>query len=101
HIFIDVPALAARQWLELRTRLMRVPGVFDARSVDFLPGARQRLHLDALLASMADPVLLVDGDGRILVSNAAALAASGLSAAQASGLSLATLFDQMELQREL
>ena len=99
HIFIDAPALTADLWRDLKAALMGVAGVEEADSVDILPGARQRLHLDALMAAMADPVLLVDHAGTVLAGNAAAAQAAGLT--NCSGLALSTLFADAVLHQEL
>jgi len=99
HIFIDAPALTEPLWRDLKAALMGVAGVTGADSVDILPGARQRLHLDALMAAMADPVLLVDSEGLVLAGNAAAALAAGLP--NCSGLALSTLFADPILHQEL
>ncbi|HVI52608.1 MAG TPA: sigma 54-interacting transcriptional regulator [Candidatus Sulfotelmatobacter sp.] len=99
NIFIDAPALTESLWRDLRAALMGVEGVIDAFGVDIMPGARQRLHLDALMAAMADPVLLVDLDGVVLAGNAAAAHAAGLP--NCSGLALSTLFADAILHQEL
>lgn len=101
HIFIEAPALTDPDWQALRQALLRVGGVFAARRVDILPVARDRLHLEALLAAMADPVLLVDAEGRILVANAAAATMAASSSARLGGMALADLFGDQILQDEL
>lgn len=75
HVFIDIPQLA--QIGPLRNALLQVAGVHAVQQVDVLPGTRRRLHLDALLAAMADPVLALDAKGRVVVANAAAQALAG------------------------
>jgi TyrR family helix-turn-helix protein len=101
HVFIEAPQLAPGQWSALRQSLRDVPGVAEALIVDMLPGARQRLHLDALMAAMKDPVLLADAEGAILAVNEAARRAAGRGDADLTGLSIAALFDDSQLQREL
>lgn len=101
HIFIDAPALTAEAWRGLHQALLAVEGVQWAGGVDILPGARQRLHLDALLAAMADPVLLVDVQGVVLIGNAAAAQAAGLDDKALPGLALSTLFADPALHEEL
>jgi len=99
HIFIDAPALIDASWQELRRALLTVEGVRAAERVDILPGARQRLHLDALMAAMADPVLLVDRRGLVLAGNDAAAQAAGVESC--AGLSLSALFADPALCQEL
>ncbi|MDR3516334.1 MAG: sigma-54-dependent transcriptional regulator [Azospirillaceae bacterium] len=101
HIFIDAPTLTEPGWCDLQATLLAVDGVTLTRVVDILPGARRRLHLDALLRAMADPVLLVDSVGTILVANRATAAVTGLSEEALTGLSLAALFGNARLHDEL
>ena len=65
HIYIDAPGLDAAGLDGLRGALSGVEGVAGVAPVDLLPGARRRMHLDALLDALADPVLAVDGAGRV------------------------------------
>ncbi|MBB4197988.1 Fis family transcriptional regulator [Rhodoblastus sphagnicola] len=101
HVFIEAPQLAPGQWNALRQNLRDVPGVSEALIVDMLPGARQRLHLDALMAAMKDPVLLADAEGALLAVNEAARRAAGRGDVDLTGLSIGALFDDLALQREL
>jgi len=101
HVFIEAPQLAPGQWSVLRANLKDVPGVAEALIVDMLPGARQRLHLDALMAAMKDPVLLADAEGALLAVNEAARRAAGRGDVDLTGLSIGALFDDAALQREL
>jgi len=57
HVFVDAPDLAEEAWVDLREALLAVAGTRSAARVDILPGSRDRLHLEALLSAMADPVL--------------------------------------------
>ncbi|HET9596978.1 MAG TPA: sigma 54-interacting transcriptional regulator [Anaeromyxobacteraceae bacterium] len=101
RIFIDAPALAAPELSALEAALRRVDGVLDIDEVDLLPGARRRLHLDALLAAMPDPVLAVDASGAVSAGNAAAAAVAGVPEVSLSGRSLGDLLDDPALEREL
>lgn len=77
HVFIDIPELLPDGVAALRAALFQVAGVHALQVVDVLPGTRRRLHLDALLAAMADPVLALDASGCVVVANAAAQHACG------------------------
>jgi len=101
HIYIDAPQLAAAELEDLRGALDEVSGVVETTEVDLLPGARRRLHLEALLAAMADPVLLVDASGRVSAANAAAAAVAGVSEAELPGRALGELFSDPALETEL
>jgi TyrR family helix-turn-helix protein len=99
HVFIDIPALDARAIPAMRAGFMTVAGVHEVQVVDVLPGTRRRLHLDTLMAVMADPVMAVDASGRVLAANAAASAVAGDGLLD--GKLLDQLFDAPGLQAEL
>ncbi|AOE85382.1 sigma-54-dependent transcriptional regulator [Pseudomonas sp. TCU-HL1] len=98
NVYIDAPTLSPEVLDELREALHAVQGVQEVTVVDILPGQRRHLQLDALLAAMSDPVLAVDGDGRILLANPALIALYG---AQAEGQFLAQLFGDDRLHSAL
>src|SRR5574343_281977 len=101
HIYIDVPALEQPRFDELSQALRDVPGVLAVTVAEILPGVRRRLYLAALLAGMSDPVLAVDGDGRVVVGNAAAAALAGFSASTLAGCRFGELYASPELDAEL
>jgi len=101
HVFIDVPGLATDELPALAGELQGVPGVEATAAIDLLPGARRRLHLNAILSALADPVLAVDGRGDIVVANAAAAQVAGLPAEDMAGMNLGQLFDDPGLARAL
>jgi len=101
HVFVDAPALEAAGSAEVTAALRGVDGVVEVREIDLLPGARQRLHLDALLAAMHDPVLAVDASGVVTAANLAAAAVAGRSDGALRGLPVGDLFGDARLQAEL
>lgn len=101
HVFIDAPALDDAGLALLRDDLRAVPGVISVAPLAMLPGARRRLYLDALLAAQADPVLAVDGAGRVAIANAAAVAASGMEESALRGASIADLTGDARLAAAL
>lgn len=100
-VFIDIPELSESLLPSLRDDFMRVAGVRDVTVVDVLPGARRRLHLDTLMAVMADPVMAVDAGGRIVAANAAAAAVADMNESELHGKTLQELFGEAGLQAEL
>ncbi|WP_339486323.1 sigma-54-dependent transcriptional regulator [Pseudomonas sp. EL_65y_Pfl2_R95] len=98
NVYIDAPTLSSEVLDELREALFKVQGVQAVTIVDILPGQRRRLQLDALLAAMTDPVLAVDGQGRVLLANPALI---GLCEQEPEGLALGDLFANPALQHEL
>ncbi len=100
-VFIDIPKLERSMLAPLREDFLRVAGVKDVVVVDVLPGARRRLHLDTLMAVMADPVMAVDAAGRIVAANAAAAAVAHMSESELHSKTLRELFSEAGLQTEL
>ncbi|OEC60120.1 MULTISPECIES: sigma-54-dependent transcriptional regulator [Pseudomonas] len=98
NVYIDAPTLSPEVLDELREALHKVHGVQDVTVVDILPGQRHRLQLDALLAAMTDPVLAVDGNGRVLLANPALVALYG---EEPAGITLAQLFGDASLHEVL
>ena len=98
NVYIDAPTLSAAVLDELRDALFKVRGVQAVTVVDILPGQRRRLQLDALLAAMSDPVLAVDGEGRVLLANPALIALCGR---EPEGEALGELFGEPDLQQAL
>jgi transcriptional regulator of aroF, aroG, tyrA and aromatic amino acid transport len=101
HVFIDIPELTANALPSLRADCMTVAGVNAVEVVDILPGARRRLHLDALMAAMADPVMAVEAHGRIVAVNAAAAAVANASERELYGKTVGELFGDAGLESEL
>ena len=101
HIFIDIPQLDANGLPSLRADCLQVAGVYALQMVDILPGVRRRLHLETLMAVMADPVMAVDAGGRIVAVNAAAAAVAAQSESALHGKALHELFGQAALEAEL
>ena len=98
NVYIDAPTLSAAVLEELRDALFKVRGVQAVKVVDILPGQRRRLQLDALLAAMSDPVLAVDGGGRVLLANPALIALCGR---EPEGEALGELYADADLQQAL
>jgi TyrR family helix-turn-helix protein len=101
HVYLEAPALSAPDLAALRNELFKVDGVQSVDELDMLPGVRRRFYLEALLASQTDPVLAVDGRGRVIVANAAAVLASGVPEAQLTGMSLQALTGDAQLAQAL
>jgi TyrR family helix-turn-helix protein len=97
HIYIEAPALDQEGFVLLRSQLHQIEAVRSVEVVDFLPGAQRRLYLDALMASQADPVLAVDGNGVVVVANSAAVSASGMTEKDLLGTSAQELFGDPKL----
>ncbi|MBC3861376.1 sigma 54-interacting transcriptional regulator [Undibacterium jejuense] len=101
NIYIDSPELLEYMLPDLQADCQQVKGVGEIQVLDVLPGIRRRLHLDTMMAAMEDPVLAIDGNGRVMVANAAAAAVAGASETALGGMRLSELLDDPETQNEL
>ena len=97
HTYVEAPALDHDGLVALRNQLLDIDGVVSVEVVDFLPGARRRLYLDALMATQPDPVLGVDAAGVVMVANASAVSASGSAEGRLRGASVETFFGDPQL----
>ncbi|MBF8730255.1 MULTISPECIES: sigma-54-dependent transcriptional regulator [Pseudomonas] len=98
NVYIDAPALSQAVLDELHDALLRVMGVQAVELVDFLPGQRRRLQLEALLAAMSDPVLAVDPNGHVLLATPTLVRLLGREPA---GEPLSNLFTEPRLAQNL
>ncbi|MEE1925226.1 sigma-54-dependent transcriptional regulator [Pseudomonas sp. 148P] len=98
NVYIDAPALSRAVLDELHAALLRLAGVQAVELVDFLPGQRRHLQLEALLAAMSDPVLAVDPAGYVLLANPTLV---GLCGREPAGERLSALFEAPDLVRTL
>ncbi|ABY98989.1 TPA: sigma 54-interacting transcriptional regulator [Pseudomonas putida] len=98
NVYIDAPTLSPAVLDELYAALLGVDGVQEVSLVDFLPGHRRRLQLEALLAAMSDPVLAVDPAGHVLLANPTLVSLVGREPA---GEPLNRLFAEPNLARTL
>lgn len=82
HVYLQVPGLDEGDLDTLAEALGGVSGVHAVRKIDVMPRDRRRMQIQALLASMPDPVIAVDLNADVLVVNAAASQCLGAAGAQ-------------------
>lgn len=98
NVYIDAAALSTGLLEKLREALLQVRGVVSVEAVEFLPGHRRRLQLEALLAAMGDPVVAVDAYGYVLLANPSFAQMCGRDA---TGETLESLFNNSEVALSL
>ncbi|MEE1866799.1 sigma-54-dependent transcriptional regulator [Pseudomonas auratipiscis] len=98
NVYIDAPSLSPVVLSELHDALLRVIDVQAVELVDFLPGQRRHLQLEALLAAMSDPVLAVDPNGHVLLATPTLVKLLGREPA---GEPLCNLFAEPHLAQSL
>lgn len=82
HVYLQVPGLAEADIDTLADALVSVSGVHGIRKIEVMPRDRRRMQIQALLASMPDPVIAVDLSADVLMINAAALRCLGGAGAE-------------------
>ena len=100
-IHIDAPGLDPAALPALSDALRTIAGVRSVAAIDMLPGTRRRLHLDALLTALPDPVLAIDRGARVVVASAAAAQVAGLPESRLAGRDIGELFGEPGLTRAL
>lgn len=78
HIYIDIPDLNDDLLPSVVNNLLAIEGIQHIRQIDLLPAQRRRLHLDALLSTLPDPVFAIDAEGKLLSANTAATTPLGV-----------------------
>jgi len=101
HVYLDAPGVTQAELPWVTEGLRSVPDVLEVAEIDLLPGTRQRLHLEALLAAIADPVLAVDAQGVVTAASSLASAVAGAGAAALIGRTLRDLLGDPALHDEL
>jgi transcriptional regulator of aroF, aroG, tyrA and aromatic amino acid transport len=101
HIYIDIPELQPAMLPSLQKDCLQIEGVGKIEVIDILPGTRRQLNLDTMLAAMEDPVLAIDGRGKVVIANAAAAMAAGINEQALCGKNLQDFIDEPGLQGEL
>ncbi|WP_231757491.1 TyrR/PhhR family helix-turn-helix DNA-binding protein [Microbulbifer elongatus] len=100
-VYLSAPGLLATQFQSIEKALQGVPGVRRVRRIGLIPSERRHFELDTLLRHVSDPVLSVDGEGRIVAANLAAARAFGVSVEQVSGMQLQRFLPRLQLEELL
>ncbi|WP_227369993.1 sigma-54-dependent transcriptional regulator [Halomonas sp. M20] len=96
-VYLHVPHLLNAQLVTLRPKLEAIEGVFGVKRVELMPSERRHLELDALLSSLAYPVMSIDMQGRIVAANRAAGQMLGVRVDEVPGLSLDRYLQDIDL----
>lgn len=62
-----------RDSIKIKQKILQIPGVNKIVDIEFLPSEAKRLHLDALLSNLPDPLFDIDDSGNILKVNNSAI----------------------------
>lgn len=85
-IFIEVNGLDEMSFGTFARELLALPDVQSVRQVALLPHECQRMQFEALLSSLAEPLLAVDMSARVILANGAAERSFGIAANELADL---------------
>ncbi|MGL5030390.1 MAG: transcriptional regulator TyrR [Aeromonas sp.] len=88
-IYLNFPELAFSDFQHLMPQIRRIPGVYDVKTIPYLPSEREHHEIEALLKALPDLVFSLDAKGKITQANQSALTTQRLpvEALRGTGLS--------------
>lgn len=101
NIYLNVPQLQPAMRSRMEAALLAIPGVKRIETVSLMPGEVRRQQLDLLLASMAQPVFVLNRAGQIVVHSEAAARLSGAGRSRWVGLALGELLKAPKLWQDI
>ncbi|MBH9554310.1 sigma 54-interacting transcriptional regulator [Inhella gelatinilytica] len=101
NIYLNVPDLKPAARASIENELLAVPGVKRVEPLQLMPGEARRQQLDILLASLAQPVFVLDREGQIVMVSKAAQRASRQRQPEWIGLPLSALLRVPSLWEDL
>ncbi|MCX4031469.1 transcriptional regulator TyrR [Aeromonas caviae] len=90
-IYLNFPELEFRDFQHLMPEIRRIPGVYDVKTIPYMPSEREHHEIEALLKALPDLVFSLDSKGRVTQANQAALTTLALPADEVRGVTIASL----------
>ncbi|MBS4637994.1 MULTISPECIES: transcriptional regulator TyrR [Aeromonas] len=90
-IYLNFPELEFRDFQHLMPEIRRIPGVYDVKTIPYMPSEREHHEIEALLKALPDLVFSLDSKGRVTQANQAALTTLALPADEVRGVAIASL----------
>ena len=100
-IYLNFPELEFRDFQHLMPEIRRIPGVYDVKTIPYMPSEREHHEIEALLKALPDLVFSLDSKGRVTQANQAALTTLALPPEEVRGLALASLVKGFSFARWL
>ena len=100
-IYLNFPELEFRDFQHLMPEIRRIPGVYDVKTIPYMPSEREHHEIEALLKALPDLVFSLDSKGRVTQANQAALTTLGLSVDEVRGVALGSLVKGFSFTRWL
>ncbi|BBS87467.1 transcriptional regulator TyrR [Aeromonas media] len=100
-IYLNFPELEFRDFQHLMPEIRRIPGVYDVKTIPYMPSEREHHEIEALLKALPDLVFSLDSKGRVTQANQAALTTLALPPEEVRGAALASLVKGFSFARWL
>ncbi|MBI2379266.1 MAG: PAS domain-containing protein [Gammaproteobacteria bacterium] len=97
RVYLRMHEIDPDEAARLNAEIARIPGVSGVAPVALMPTERQHFALDTLIDALPDPVLSVDGQGRVRVANAAARRLAERSGKSLMGKAVLELLPDLEV----
>lgn len=90
-IYLNFPELEFRDFQHLMPEIRRIPGVYDVKTIPYMPSEREHHEIEALLKALPDLVFSLDAKGKVTQANQSALTTLALPVEEVRGAALGTL----------
>ena len=100
-IYLNFPELEFSDFQHLMPEIRRIPGVYDVKTIPYMPSEREHHEIEALLKALPDLVFSLDSKGRVTQANQAALTTLALPPEEVRGVALASLVKGFSFARWL
>jgi hypothetical protein len=100
-IYLNFPELEFRDFQHLMPEIRRIPGVYDVKTIPYMPSEREHHEIEALLKALPDLVFSLDSKGKVTQANQSALTTLGLPVEEVRGVALGSLVKGFSFARWL
>lgn len=100
-IYLNFPELEFRDFQHLMPEIRRIPGVYDVKTIPYMPSEREHHEIEALLKALPDLVFSLDAKGKVTQANQSALTTLALPVEEIRGMALGSLVKGFSFSRWL
>ncbi|MFM9799865.1 transcriptional regulator TyrR [Aeromonas dhakensis] len=100
-IYLNFPELEFRDFQHLMPEIRRIPGVYDVKTIPYMPSEREHHEIEALLKALPDLVFSLDAKGKVTQVNQSALTTLALPVEEVRGAALGSLVKGFSFSRWL
>ena len=100
-IYLNFPELELRDFQDLMPEIRRIPGVYDVKTIPYMPSEREHHEIEALLKALPDLVFSLDAKGKVTQANQSALTTLALPVEEVRGAALGSLVKGFSFSRWL